>query len=87
MLAATGSTAASFSRVPGFPSWEAARAYVHANPNHAIVRDPVTLRPSQILRQPQHVDQMDVKTIDLQARYQYAAGDLGDLFFSIDATS
>jgi hypothetical protein len=29
---------------------------------------------------------MDVKTIDLQARYQYAAGNLGDFIFSLDAT-
>lgn len=86
VLAATGNTAASFSRVPGSPSWEAARAYVNANPNPAIVRDPVTLKPSRILRQPQNVDQMDVKTIDLQARYQYAAGNIGNFVFSLDAT-
>lgn len=86
VLAATGNTAASFNRTPGSASWEAARAFVNANPNPAIVRDPVTLRASRILRQPQNVDQMDVKTIDLQARYQYAAGDLGDFIFSLDAT-
>lgn len=86
VLTAIGSNSGSFSRVPGSPSWEAARAYVNANPNPAIVRDPVTLRPSRILRQPQNVDQMDVKTFDLQARYSYSAGDLGDFVFTLDAT-
>lgn len=86
VLSAIGVAPANFSRVPGSASWEAARAYINANPNPAIVRDPVTLRPSRILRQPQNVDQMDVHTIDLQARYQYSAGDIGDFVFTLDAT-
>ncbi len=86
VLAATGSSAGSFSRVPGSASWEAARAYVNANPNPAIIRDPVTLKPSRILRQPQNVDQMDVHTLDLQARYDFSVDNLGDFSVSLDAT-
>ncbi|MDP1931392.1 MAG: TonB-dependent receptor [Gammaproteobacteria bacterium] len=86
VLAAIGTNAANFNRTPGSATWEAARAYVNANPNPAIVRDPVTLRPSRILRQPQNVDQMDVHTFDLQARYRYSAGNLGDFIFNLDAT-
>ncbi|MCB1650153.1 MAG: TonB-dependent receptor, partial [Pseudomonadales bacterium] len=86
VLAAIGSTSANFSRVPGSATWEAAKAYVNANPNPAIQRDPVTLKPQRILRQPQNVDQMDVKTIDLQARYRYSAGDWGDFVFTLDST-
>lgn len=86
VTAAIGVAPANFSRVPGSASWEAARAYVNANPNPAIVRDPVTLRPTRILRQPQNVDQMDVHTWDLQTRYQYDAGNLGQFVFTLDAT-
>jgi len=38
---------------------------------------------------PEHrrrADDLDLQLTDLQARYQYAAGDLGDFVFSIDAT-
>lgn len=86
VLAAIRVDAANFNRTPGSATWEAARAFVNANPNPAIVRDPVTLRPSRILRQPQNVDQMDVHTIDLQARYAHSAGDLGEFVFTLDAT-
>ncbi|MGB4248964.1 MAG: TonB-dependent receptor, partial [Pseudohongiellaceae bacterium] len=86
VTAAIGVAPANFSRVPGSASWEAARAYINANPNPAIVRDPTTLRPSRILRQPQNVDQMDVHTFDLQARYEYSAGNLGEFVFTLDAT-
>lgn len=86
VMAAIGSNAGAFNRTPGSATWEAARAYVNANPNPAIVRDPLTLRASRILRQPQNVDQMDVKTIDLQARYDFSVDNLGDFSFAIDAT-
>lgn len=86
VLAAIGATPASFSRVPGSATWEAARAYVNANPNPAILRDPVTLRASRILRQPQNVDQMDVKTVDLQASYAFSWDNWGDFNVAIDAT-
>lgn len=86
VLSAIGVSPANFSRTPGSASWEAARGYVNANPNPAIVRDPVTLRPTRVLRQPQNVDQMDVNTVDLQARYEYSAGDLGDFVFTLDGT-
>ncbi len=86
VLAAIGSSPEGFSRVPGSASWEAAKAYVNANPNPAIVRDPVTLRPSRILRQPQNVDQMDVHTLDLQARYDFSVDNLGDFSVTLDAT-
>ena len=86
VLAAIGSTPGSFSRTPGSATWEAARAYVNANPNPAIVRDPLTLRASRILRQPQNVDQMDVKTVDLQAAYAFSWDNWGDFNVAIDAT-
>lgn len=86
VLAAIGSSSAGFSRVPGSASWEAARAYVRANPNPAINRDPVTLLASRILRQPQNVDQMDVHTLDLQARYDFSVENWGDFSVSLDAT-
>jgi outer membrane receptor protein involved in Fe transport len=86
VLSAIGATPASFSRVPGSATWEAARAFVNANPNPAIVRDPVTLRASRILRQPQNVDQMDVKTVDLQASYAFSWDNWGDFNVAIDAT-
>jgi len=86
VLAAIGSTPTSFSRVPGSATWEAAKAYVNANPNPAINRDPVTLVASRILRQPQNVDQMDVHTLDLQARYSFSVENWGDFSVSLDAT-
>ena len=86
VLAAIGSTPGSFSRTPGSATWEAARAYVNANPNPAIIRDPLTLRASRILRQPQNVDQMDVKTVDLQAAYAFSWDNWGDFNVAIDAT-
>ena len=86
VLAAIGSNPGSFSRTPGSATWEAARAYVNANPNPAIVRDPLTLRASRILRQPQNVDQMDVKTVDLQAAYAFSWDNWGDFNVAIDAT-
>lgn len=86
VLAAIGVAPGNFDRTPGSASWEAARAYVNANPNQAIVRDPVTLRPQRILRQPQNVDQMNVKTFDMQARYDLSTQDLGQFSFSLDAT-
>lgn len=86
VLAAIGATPATFNRTPGSATWEAARAYVNANPNPAIVRDPVTLRASRILRQPQNVDQMDVHTVDLQARYEFSIDNWGDFSIGADAT-
>ena len=86
VLAAIGASAEGFSRVPGSATWEAARAYVNANPNPAIVRDPTTLRASRILRQPQNVDQMDVHTLDLQARYEFSLNNWGDFAVSLDVT-
>jgi len=50
------------------------------------VRDPVTLRASRILRQPQNVDQMDVHTVDLQARYEFSIDNWGDFSIGADAT-
>ncbi len=86
VLAAIRVAPANFSRTPGSATWEAARAYVNANPNPAIVRDPVTLRASRILRQPQNVDQADVKTIDMQVRYNFSMDNLGDFSVAVDAT-
>lgn len=86
VLAAIGVAPGNFDRTPGSASWEAARAYVNANPNPAVLRDPVTLRPQRILRQPQNVDQMDVKTFDMQARYEFSTQDLGQFSFTLDAT-
>ena len=86
VLSAIGVSAANFDRTPGSATWEAARAYINANPNPAVLRDPVTLRPLRIIRQPQNVDQMDVKTVDLQARYELTTQDLGSFSFTLDAT-
>lgn len=86
VLNGIGVAPGNFDRTPGSATFEAARAFVNANPSPYLIRDPVDLRPLQMFRNPQNVDQMDVKTFDMKARYSFSGGDIGDFTLTLDAT-
>lgn len=86
VLAGIGATPATFSRTPGSPTWEAAKAFVAANPSPNVLRDPVTLRPTLLIRTPQNVDQLELAVYDMKGRYRLPFQRFGNLTLTMDAT-
>ena len=86
VLNGIGVTPANWNRTPGSATFEAAKAFVAANPSPNVQRDPVTLLPTLIIRTPQNVDRMDVAVYDFKARYRLPDNNLGSFTLNLDAS-
>jgi len=84
-LAATGLSADDYDPTPGSASRAAALAYVAANPNPTIFRDPTTSVVQEVVRTAANINTNIVDVLDLTTTYSFEYGDWGNFNMVLNA--
>ena len=77
MLNAIGSTPGAYDPTPGSTTREAANAWLAANPNPLISRDPNNQNPLLFIEVPENVESVSVKVWDISANYSWDTNNMG----------
>lgn len=87
MLAAIGSSEATYSSAPGSATREAANAWVASVGDPRVSRNPVTQRVERVVRQAGNVNTVWVDLVDARVQYELATGDLGTFTTTLSGSS
>lgn len=86
LLSAIGSNRASYDPTPGSATREAANAWLAAQGDDRVTRDPATQRVVRVVRQSQNVATVWVDLLDANARWTYDTNNLGSFTTTLSAT-
>lgn len=86
MLEATGISEANYDPTPGSSTREAANAWVAAQGDQRVTRDPQTQRVTRVVRQSQNVNTVWVDLFDARARHTWLTDNLGTFTTSLSGT-
>lgn len=86
MLAAIGSSRGAYDPTPGSATRSAANAWLAAQGDERVTRDPATQRVVRVVRQSQNVATVWVDLFDANARWTYDTNNLGSFTTTLSAT-
>ena len=85
-LAAIGVSEAEYDPTPGSASRTAALNWIAANPVNTVIRDPVSLAVTEVVRVADNINTNIVDVIDLTATYSFDWGDWGNFNMALNAS-